>query len=160
MAQAGPDIVITNPAKDAVYEQGDPVVASFQCLPKSGTTVTECLGTFAGGAAATSGTSAVPTGTVGPGSLTVTAKDSAGGTSTLTNNYSVVESDDGDVGGSAPPTLNLTLGQPGAFAPFIPGVARDYTTTVTAQILSTAGDATLSVADPSSAMTGYLVNGA
>ena len=31
-----------------------------------------------------------------------------------------------------PATLNLTLGTPGAFSPFVPGVARDYTTTLSA----------------------------
>jgi hypothetical protein len=161
MAQsAGPDITITNPAANATYKVGDPVNASFQCLPKPQTTVTECTAVLANGAAATSGQTALPTTTAGPGSLTVTAKDSAGNTSTLTNNYSVVESDPGDVGGSTPPTMNLALGQPGVFAPFVPGVAGDYTTTVTAQILSTAGDAVLSVADPSANQTGHLVNGA
>ena len=50
---------------------------------------------------------------------------------------------------TTPPTLNLTLGTPTAFSPFIPGLAPDYASTMTATVLSTAGDATLSVADPS-----------
>ena len=54
---------------------------------------------------------------------------------------------DGNPGGDTPATLNLTLGTPGAFSPFVPGVARDYTTTLAATILSTAESATLSVAD-------------
>jgi hypothetical protein len=161
MAQtAGPDITITNPAANATYKIGDPVVVGFQCLPKPSTTVTKCTATFANGAAATSGQSTIPTTTAGPGSLTVTAEGSDGGTSTLTNSYNVVESDDGGAGGNTPATLNITLGQPGVFAPFVPGVASDYTTTVTAQLLSTAGDAQLSVADPSATQTGHLVNGA
>jgi hypothetical protein len=159
-APAGPTIVITNPAADAVYTTGAPVVTSFQCLAQTGTTTTECKGTFSNGTVATSGQTGVPTATAGPGSFTVTATGSDGGTSTLTHNYNVVESDDGDVGGGTPPTLNLTLGQPGVFAPFVPGIANDYTTTVTAQLLSTAGDAQLSVADPSATQTGHLVNGA
>ena len=57
-------------------------------------------------------------------------------------------------------TLALTLGAPAAFAPFTPGVAKDYLATTTATVISTAGDATLTVADPSSTNTGKLVNGA
>jgi hypothetical protein len=67
---------------------------------------------------------------------------------------------DGGVTGTVPATLSLTLGVPAAFAPFQAGVARDYFAGMTADVLSTAGDATLSVADPSSNATGHLVNGA
>jgi hypothetical protein len=42
----------------------------------------------------------------------------------------------------------------------IPGVAREYETSVAAVVTSTAGDATLSVADPSPTATGRLTNGA
>ena len=38
-------------------------------------------------------------------------------------------------------------------------MARDYSASTTANVISTAGDATLSVADPSSTNTGHLVNG-
>jgi len=48
----------------------------------------------------------------------------------------------------------------GALGPFTPGVAKDYTATTTANVISTAGDATLSVTDPSSTAPGHLVNGA
>jgi hypothetical protein len=65
----------------------------------------------------------------------------------------------GTVGGTVPATLSLTLGAPAAFGPFTPGVAKDYTATQTANIVSTAGDATLSVTDPSSTAPGHLVNG-
>src|SRR6185295_13455488 len=67
---------------------------------------------------------------------------------------------DTPVGGTVPATLSLTLGTPASFGPFTPGVARDYLATTTANVISTAGDATLSVADPSSNATGHLVNGA
>ena len=63
-------------------------------------------------------------------------------------------------GGTVPATLGLTIGSSGALGPFIPGVAKDYTSTTTANVISTAGDATLSVADPSSTAPGHLVNGA
>ncbi len=65
----------------------------------------------------------------------------------------------GSVGGSVGATLSLTLGAPATFGPFTPGVANDYTASTTATVISTAGDATLSVADPSSTNTGHLVNG-
>src|SRR3954447_20495441 len=65
----------------------------------------------------------------------------------------------GDAGGSVPATLALSLGTPAAFGAFTPGVAKTYTASTTANVISTAGDATLSVADPSSTATGHLVNG-
>ena len=65
----------------------------------------------------------------------------------------------GTVGGTVPATLSLTLGTPASFGAFTPGVARDYTASTAANVISTAGDATLSVADPSSTNTGHLVNG-
>jgi hypothetical protein len=64
------------------------------------------------------------------------------------------------VGGTVPPTLALTLGAPASFGAFTPGVAREYSATTTANVISTAGNATLSVADPSDRATGRLVNGA
>ena len=63
------------------------------------------------------------------------------------------------VGGNVPATLSLTLGAPATFGAFTPGVARDYNASTTANVISTAGDATLSVADPSATNTGKLVNG-
>ena len=54
-----------------------------------------------------------------------------------------------------PATLSLTLGAPAAtFGAFTPGVAKDYTATTTATVISTAGDAALTVSDP-----GHLMNG-
>jgi hypothetical protein len=64
------------------------------------------------------------------------------------------------IGGTVPATLSLTVGPAAAFGPFTPGVAKDYKATTTATVTSTAGDALLSVADPSSFATGHLVNGA
>ena len=52
------------------------------------------------------------------------------------------------VGGTVPATLSVVLGAPPAFAPFQPGVTADYDASTTATVISTAGDATLSVADP------------
>jgi hypothetical protein len=65
----------------------------------------------------------------------------------------------GDVGGIVTPTLSLTLGAPATFGAFTPGVAKDYTASSTANVISSAGSAALSVADPSTTNTGKLVNG-
>ena len=66
----------------------------------------------------------------------------------------------GGAGGMVPATLSLTLGTPASFGAFTPGLAKDYTASTTANVISTAGDAALSVADPSATATGHLVNGA
>ena len=55
--------------------------------------------------------------------------------------------------------LSLTLGPPGSFGTFVPAIARTYDTAAAASVVSTAGNATLSVSDPSAAATGKLVNG-
>ncbi len=63
-------------------------------------------------------------------------------------------------GGTVASTLSLTLGSATpTFGTFVPGVAADYTATTSANVISTAGTATLSVGDPSSTATGHLVNG-
>jgi hypothetical protein len=61
-------------------------------------------------------------------------------------------------GGTVPATLGLTLGPPANFGTFTPGVARDYLATTTANVTSTAGEATLSVADPDGTHTGLLAH--
>jgi uncharacterized protein with LGFP repeats len=63
------------------------------------------------------------------------------------------------VGGSVPATLSLRLGASATFGSFTPGVTKDYTAAITAQVVSTAGAGRLSVADPSADHTGQLVNG-
>jgi M6 family metalloprotease-like protein len=60
-----------------------------------------------------------------------------------------------DVGGTVPATLSLALGAPASFGAFTPGVDKSYGASTTADVLSTAGDAALSVSDP-----GHLSNGA
>jgi hypothetical protein len=63
------------------------------------------------------------------------------------------------VGGNVPAALSLKLDQAPTFSAFTPGVAADYEASMTANVVSTAGDGVLSVADPSSTATGHLVNG-
>ena len=63
------------------------------------------------------------------------------------------------IGGSVGATLALTLGAPATFGEFTPGLAKDYVAATSAGVTSTAGDATLAVADPDAAAPGHLVNG-
>jgi hypothetical protein len=62
---------------------------------------------------------------------------------------------DGTVSGTVPATLSLTLGAPASFGTFTPGVAKTYDASTTADVVSTAGDATLSWSGPN-----HLTNGA
>jgi uncharacterized protein (TIGR03118 family) len=64
-----------------------------------------------------------------------------------------------DVTAAVPAQLALSLGPAASFGPFTPGVGKDYNASTTANVISTAGNAMLSVADPSSTATGHLVNG-
>jgi hypothetical protein len=66
----------------------------------------------------------------------------------------------GGVSGSVPATLALSLASAPSFGAFTPGVGMNYTAGGTANVVSTAGDATLSVADPGTTAPGHLVNGA
>jgi uncharacterized repeat protein (TIGR01451 family) len=62
---------------------------------------------------------------------------------------------DGDVSGTVPATLSLTLGPAASFGAFTPGAAKEYTASTTATVTSTAGEAALSVSGPD-----HLANGA
>ena len=62
---------------------------------------------------------------------------------------------DTPVGATVPATLSLTLGPAASFGALVPGDPNDYTASTTANVISTAGDAALSVSDP-----GRLANGA
>ena len=86
----------------------------------------------------------------GPGLAGQGFYDTAGGCS----DYAV-----SDVGATVPATLSLTLGTPASFGAFTPGVANTYSASSTANVVSSAGDARLSVSDPSSNHPGHLVNG-
>jgi plastocyanin len=65
----------------------------------------------------------------------------------------------GSAGGVVPATLSLTLGASAGLGQFRLAVAADYTATLPATVTSSAGDATLTVHDPSPVATGHLVNG-
>jgi hypothetical protein len=154
MAQ-GPDVTppiisVVTPVEGAVYEQGQPVSSSYSCTDE--VAVATCAGPVASGAA-------ISTATIGSFEFKVDATDSSGNASSVTRHYSVV-APTGEVGGETPATLILTLGAPAAFSPFIPGIGKEYSTSMSATLTSTAADATLWVADPAATATGRLVNGA
>jgi sugar phosphate isomerase/epimerase len=66
----------------------------------------------------------------------------------------------GEVGGNVAGQLALSIpAGPWSFGTFVPGLARDYDLNLAAQVTSTAGNALLTVTDPSATATGYLVNG-
>ena len=65
----------------------------------------------------------------------------------------------GSVGGDVPATLSLTMGSKPSFGDFTPGLAKTYTSSTTATVISTAGDALLTVSDPDTVHPGHLVNG-
>ena len=112
-------------------------------------------------------TGGVPTALV-DGRATITVPDTAGATSvtasysgdalynasTVSSPYSATSAT-GGAAATVPATLSLALGAPASFGAFTPGLAKDYTASTTATVISTAGDAALSVSDP-----GHLANGA
>src|SRR5262249_55449261 len=60
----------------------------------------------------------------------------------------------GGAGGSVPATLSLSLGAPASFGAFTPAVGKEYAASTTANVISTAADAALTVSDP-----GHMTNG-
>jgi hypothetical protein len=157
MAQTAPDttppaITITSPVEGTNYTVGQAVPASYDCTDAE-SQVSSCAGNVASGVN-------IDTAAAGPHTFTVNTSNAAGLTASKSVGYNVVVADDGGVGGQTPATLTLNLGTPGVFAPFVPGVGQNYTTTVVATIISSAGNATLSAADPSAVQTSHLVNGA
>ncbi len=75
------------------------------------------------------------------------------GTSTAESNVTT--------GGVVPSMLSLSMPAQGpTFGTFIPTVSRSYETAITSSVVSTAGDATLSVSDAGTMAPGHLTNGA
>jgi sugar phosphate isomerase/epimerase len=84
---------------------------------------------------------------------------------TATENILLAGKSTGDslntIGGDVPSLLQLTVpNNGGSFGTFVPGVARDYNTSLAANVTATTGDAALTVTDPSTTASGKLVNGA
>jgi hypothetical protein len=148
-----PTIDIAAPVAGVSYTKNSAVLADFSCADAE-TAVESCVGTVADGAP-------LATGEIGHFEFKVTATDLAGNTETKTVIYSVLNTTaDGNVSGTVPGTLSLSLGPAVILGPFSAGVARTYEGSTSATVITTAGEATLSVADTSGANAGHLVNGA
>ena len=95
--------------------------------------------------------------------LAATITDSSGQTSVVSTEVKVpaITTDaPGAVSGTVPATLALTVGPAASFGAFTPGLAKLYTgDDAPRTCVSTAGDAVLSVTDPSTTAPGHLVNG-
>jgi hypothetical protein len=148
-----PTISIYEPVAGASFTQYSQHAAVYYCADAE-ISWTSCQGNVAFG-------EPVDTSTAGSKIFTVVAYDSAGNRTQRSVSYVVTPATQtgGGVSGTVPPTLNLTLGTAPALGPFTAGTAKDYTSSTTATVTSSAGEATLSVADPSSFQTGHLVNG-
>jgi len=99
---------------------------------------------------------------VGTTDVVCTATDASGNATNASFTVTVrwVDEDPGDVDGEVPGTLSLTVtGGATSLGAFTPGVARDYLGSLSANVISTAESATLSVADPDTVAPGHLVNG-
>jgi hypothetical protein len=139
-----------------VFTQGRPIPVTYSCADEAGGSgLASCVGTTASGAN-------LPTGTPGTFTYTVTATDNAGNQTVVSRSYTVLTAtnQNGGVSGQVPATLALTLGPAAQFPPLVAGVGNTYTASTSANVVSSAGDALLSVSDPSSTHTGHLVNGA
>jgi type 1 glutamine amidotransferase len=89
--------------------------------------------------------------------LTVTYAD--GDTASANVAADVPPSQSTTVTGTVPATLALSLGAQPGFGTFTLGVANTYNAATTANVLSSAGNAALSVADTNTLAPGHLVNG-
>jgi hypothetical protein len=154
-AMAAPTITINTPQSGAAYAKGAAVTVDFSCSADA----VSCVATKEASATVIANGSALDTSTVGNSWITVTARDAAGSQSVAQSAYSITEGGNGGPGGEVPATLHLDLGTPTAFSPFVPGLTKDYFATLNASIISTAGDATLTVNDAATTNVGKLVNG-
>jgi Zinc carboxypeptidase/Chitobiase/beta-hexosaminidase C-terminal domain len=152
---AAPTATLTGFTEGQVFTQGRPVPVSFTCADEAGGSGLEsCVGSTSNGMLNTS--------QPGTFTYTVTATDRAGNQTVVSRSYTVIPATNvnGNVSGNVPATLSLSLGPAAQFGAITPGVNGTYNASTTANVISSAGDALLSVSDPSSTNTGHLVNGA
>ncbi|MDA0180623.1 S8 family serine peptidase [Solirubrobacter phytolaccae] len=90
--------------------------------------------------------------------LETRAQDTKGNTKTQSTTFNVYDLEtpvESTAGGTVAATLSLVLGTPASFGAFTPGTDKEYTAATDATVISSAGDAALSVSEP-----GHLTNGA
>ncbi|MDA0172211.1 DUF1593 domain-containing protein [Solirubrobacter taibaiensis] len=161
---------VTTPHPDMVFAPGQRVALDGAALDPDGDAVTFKwwqyyeADTYAGriaidGAATRNASFVVPSDAKPGDTIHAILEVKDAGTPALTKYQRVVvtvgTNVPGTVGGTVPATLSLTLGAPATFGAFTPGVEKEYTATTDATVISTAGDAALSVSAP-----GHLTNGA
>jgi type 1 glutamine amidotransferase len=151
---------LRNPSGDV--SPGDPVAFTATGSDPDGDTLTYAWDFGDGGTATTK--DAMHTYTeVGMWTAKVTVSDGKGGKDTAVLTVIVQPEGDGSVevgvGGVVPGVLSLSITGSANFGTFMPGVTRDYTTSLAATATSSATAAELTVRDPSSQSTGHLVNG-
>jgi glucose/arabinose dehydrogenase/type 1 glutamine amidotransferase len=88
--------------------------------------------------------------------LTVTYAD--GQVSSKTFDVDVPTTEPSTVTATVPTVLGLTLGTPATFGGIVPAVASTYTASTTANVVSSAGNAALTVTDPGTTAPGHLVH--
>ena len=95
-----------------------------------------------------------------PGAHTVKwiAVDMKGNTSAVQTKTFLI-GPDSTVSGTVPATLSLSVAPSASLGSFRPGVNQDYEASLAANVISTGGDAALSVADTSATAPGHLLNG-
>ena len=115
--------------------------------------------TFDDGATATGATAShiYKTGGTHKATLTVTYADNT--TSSKDVTVEVPPTVSTTIGATVVPTLALTIGTAPGFGTFNAGVANTYNASTTANVISTAGNATLTVSDLGTIAPGHLVNG-
>jgi len=119
------------------YVRGQNALAAFSCDDPSGVASCDAI-------------VKLDTSTAGDHALTLHARDTLGNTSTVTVHYLVV----------VPPlTLQVTLGAPPRFAPFVVGLEQDYTASTTATLTASSAASSFSVVDLSANQPGHLTNG-
>jgi hypothetical protein len=115
--------------------------------------------TFDDGATATGANPSHSFLTGGTHKATLTTTYADGGTSTKDVTFDVPPTQSTTVGGTVTPTLALTINGPATFGQFVAAVANTYNAQTTANVISTAGNATLTVTDATGTAPGHLING-
>ncbi len=142
-----PTAAIAAPVAGGQFLQNSQQLADYSCADV-GLGIESCTGNVADGAA-------IDTSKIGYHTFTVTATDKAGNITTQSVEYVVNSTAVTSVpAGTVAATLSLAMGPAASFGAFTPGVAREYNASTSANVISTAGDAALSVSDP-----GRLANG-
>jgi hypothetical protein len=107
----------------------------------------------------------VPVSAIGSHVVEYRSKDKAGNTeATKSVAFSIGapsagDSDDVEVNADVPSVMAISIAGSAMLEPLIPGVTKDYTASLAANVTSSANSTSLTVVDPSTNAPGHLVNG-